>query len=147
VDEALCFGWVDSIRKGIDEERYMNRFTPRRPNRPWSAKNVRRFEELASQRRVRAAGRRAFERRLPDTTGTYSYEQRHAVRLPAAFERRFRAREKAWTWFRAQQEGYRATALFWVMSAKKPETRERRLATLIDDSERGRRVPPLRRAG
>jgi uncharacterized protein YdeI (YjbR/CyaY-like superfamily) len=144
VDEALCFGWVDSIRKRIDEERYVNRFTPRKPNRTWSAKNVRRFEELASQRRVRAAGRRAFEQRRLDTTGTYSYEQRHAVRLPAAFERRFRAKEKAWTWFQAQPEGYRASALFWVMSAKKPETRERRFGTLIDDSGRGRRVPPLR---
>ena len=144
VDEALCFGWIDGVRQRIDDESYMNRFTPRKPNSNWSAVNVRRVEELTKRRRMRAAGLRAFRQRREDKTATYSYEQRHTVKLDAAFERRFRARKEAWSWFQAQPDGYRATAGYWVMSAKKPETRERRLTTLIEDSENGRRVPPLR---
>lgn len=144
VDEALCFGWIDGIRKSVDDDSYANRFTPRKPRSHWSAKNTRRFHELEEEGRVRPPGRRAFEERLEDRAAVYSYEQRYEVTLDPGFERRFRAKEKAWTWFEAQPKGYRSTALFWVMSAKKPETRERRLATLIDDSTRGRRVPPLR---
>jgi len=144
VDEALCFGWIDSVRQSIDDESYMNRFTPRKHASNWSAVNVRRVGELTKQRRMRPAGLKAFRERLEDKTATYSYEERHAVELPAAFEKRFREREKAWSWFQAQPDGYRATARYWVMSAKKPETRERRLATLIEDSAKGRRVPPLR---
>ena len=144
VDEALCFGWIDGVRQRIDDESYMNRFTPRKPNSNWSAVNVRRVEELTKRRRMRAAGLRAFRQRREDKTATYSYEQRHAVKLDPAFERRFRARKEAWSWFQAQPDGYRATARYWVMSAKKPETRERRLDTLIEDSANGRRVPPLR---
>jgi uncharacterized protein YdeI (YjbR/CyaY-like superfamily) len=144
VDEALCFGWIDSVRQSIDDESYMNRFTPRKPDSNWSAVNVRRVGELSKQRRMRAPGLKAFRERREDKTATYSYEQRHSVELPAAFEKRFRAKEEAWSWFQAQPDGYRATARYWVMSAKKPETRERRLATLIEDSAKGRRVPPLR---
>ena len=144
VDEALCFGWIDSVRQRIDDERYTNRFTPRKPTSNWSAVNIRRVEELTDQRRMRPAGLEAFRERREDRTATYSYEQRHSVELPAAFEKRFRAKEKAWSWFQAQPDGYRATARYWVMSAKKPETRERRLDTLIEDSANGRRVPPLR---
>jgi uncharacterized protein YdeI (YjbR/CyaY-like superfamily) len=144
VDEALCFGWIDSVRQSIDDESYMNRFTPRKPDSNWSAVNVRRVGELTKRRRMRAAGLKAFRERRTEKTGVYSYEQRRSVKLPAAFERRFRAKEEAWTWFQAQPDGYRATARYWVMSAKKSETRERRLTTLIEDSENGRRVPPLR---
>ena len=106
---------------------------------------MRRVRELIEQGRMRAPGLKAFEARRPRKTGTYSYEQRYDVRLTPAFERTFRARREAWAWFRDQPPGYRSTALYWVMSAKKPETRERRLATLIEDSANGRRVPPLRR--
>jgi uncharacterized protein YdeI (YjbR/CyaY-like superfamily) len=144
VDEALCFGWIDSVRQSIDDESYMNRFTPRKPDSNWSAVNVRRVGELSKQRRMRAPGMKAFRERRKDKTATYSYEQRRSVKLPAAFEKRFRAKDKAWSWFQAQPDGYRVTARYWVMSAKKPETRERRLTTLIEDSENGRRVPPLR---
>ena len=139
VDEALCFGWIDSVRQSIDDESYMNRFTPRKPDSNWSAVNVRRVGELTKRLRMRAAGLKAFRERRTEKTGTYSYEQRHTVELPAAFEKRFRAREEAWSWFQAQPNGYRATARYWVMSAKKPETRERRLTTLIEDSAKGRR--------
>jgi uncharacterized protein YdeI (YjbR/CyaY-like superfamily) len=144
VDEALCFGWIDGVRQRIDDESYMNRFTPRKPNSNWSAVNVRRVEELTKQRRMRAAGLKAFRERREDETATYSYELRHQVKLDPAQERRFRSKQRAWEWFQTQPKGYRTTAVYWVMSAKKPETRERRLTTLIEDSEQGMRVPPLR---
>ena len=144
VDEALCFGWIDGIRQRIDDERSMNRFTPRKPNSNWSAVNIRRVEELTKQRRMRVAGLKAFRERREDTTAIYSYEQRHLAKLAPAQERRFRAKKEAWAWFRAQPKGYRTSAVYWVASAKKPETRERRLDTLMEDSAKGRRVPPLR---
>lgn len=144
VDEALCFGWIDGIRRGIDERSYMNRITPRKPNSNWSAVNVRRVEELTKQRRMRAPGLRAFRERREDKTATYSYEQRHQAKLDPAQERRFWSKKRAWEWFQTQPNGYRITAVYWVMSAKRPETRERRLDTLIEDSAKGRRVPPLR---
>jgi uncharacterized protein YdeI (YjbR/CyaY-like superfamily) len=144
VDEALCFGWIDGIRRGIDEQSYMNRITPRKSNSNWSEVNVRRVQELTRQRRMRAAGLKAFRERREDTTPTYSYEQRHQAKLDPAQERRFRSEKKAWDWFQTQPKGYRTSAVYWVMSAKRPETRERRLDTLIEDSAKGHRVPPLR---
>jgi uncharacterized protein YdeI (YjbR/CyaY-like superfamily) len=144
VDEALCFGWIDGVRQRIDDESYMNRFTPRKPDSNWSAVNVRRVGELTKQRRMRAAGLKAFRERREDKTATYSYEQRHLAKLDRAQERRFRSKKQAWEWFQTQPKGYRTTAVYWVMSAKRPETRERRLETLIEDSAKGRRVPPLR---
>ena len=143
VDEALCFGWIDGVRRSIDDERYANRLTPRRPNSNWSAVNVRRVGELTKEGRIRPAGLEAFERRRVDKTAVYSYEQRHEAKLDPAFARRFRSKRKAWDWFQAQPNGYRTTAVYWVMSAKRPETRERRLATLIEDSANGRRIGPL----
>jgi uncharacterized protein YdeI (YjbR/CyaY-like superfamily) len=143
VDEALCFGWVDSVRQRIDDERYMNRFTPRKPTSNWSAVNIRRVEELTKQRRMQTAGLKAFRERR-DGTAPYSYEQRHLAKLEPAQERRFRGKRKAWAWFQEQPKGYRTTAVYWVASAKRPETRERRLDKLIEDSNKGRRVPPLR---
>jgi uncharacterized protein YdeI (YjbR/CyaY-like superfamily) len=149
VDEALCFGWIDGIRKGIDDISYANRLTPRKPTSNWSAVNVKRFGELKRQGRVRPAGQAAFDRRRKERTGVYSYEQRHQVKLDPAFEKRFRAKKKAWSWFEQQAPSYRTAAVYWVMTAKKPETRERRLDQLIEDSGRGRRVPPFvpRRGG
>jgi uncharacterized protein YdeI (YjbR/CyaY-like superfamily) len=144
VDEALCFGWIDGVRQRIDDESYMNRFTPRKADSNWSAVNVRRVGELTKQGRMRAAGLKAFRERREDKTATYSYEQRHLAKLDPAQERRFRSKKQAWEWFQTQPKGYRTTAVYWVMSAKRPETRERRLETLIEDSAKGRRVPPLR---
>jgi uncharacterized protein YdeI (YjbR/CyaY-like superfamily) len=144
VDEALCFGWIDGVRRGIDDQSYMNRLTPRKPNSNWSAVNVRRVEELTKRRRMRAPGLKAFRERREDKTATYSYEQRHEAKLDPAQERRFRSKKRAWEWFQNQPKGYRTTAVYWVMSAKRPETRERRLDTLIADSAKGHRVPPLR---
>ncbi len=144
VDEALCFGWIDGIRRGIDDKSYMNRLTPRKPNSNWSEVNIRRVQELTKQRRMRAAGLKAFRKRREDKTATYPYEQRHLAKLNPSQGRRFRSKKQAWEWFQTQPKGYRTTAVYWVMSAKRPETRERRLDTLIEDSAKGRRVPPLR---
>ncbi len=143
VDAALCFGWIDSMRKSFDTESYVNRFTPRRPRSNWSAINIKRFKELARRRLVHPAGRTAFEQRAPDRSGLYSYEQRGAAALDASSLRQFRANRKAWDYFQSQAPWYRKTAIWWVVSAKKEETRQRRLGKLIEDSARGRRVPPL----
>jgi uncharacterized protein YdeI (YjbR/CyaY-like superfamily) len=143
VDQALCFGWIDGVRRSLDDERYTNRFTPRRPRSNWSAVNIKRAEELIDLGLMHPAGLKAFEARTHDRSGVYSYEQRHSVELDAAYQRRFRRNKKAWAYFRSRAPSYRTMAVYWVMSAKKEETRERRLARLIDDSAHERTVPPL----
>jgi uncharacterized protein YdeI (YjbR/CyaY-like superfamily) len=147
VDEALCFGWIDGIRKKIDEESYTNRFTPRKPTSNWSATNIKRVEELTAAGRMHPAGLAAFAQRTGQRSGVYSYDQRMTARLHADQERRFRANDTAWAFFSAQPPGYRQTAIWWVVSAKKEETRLKRLATLIDDSAHGRRIGLLTRPG
>ena len=146
VDEALCFGWIDAVRKRVDDERYTIRFTPRKPRSTWSLVNVEKMKALLKEGRVHPAGKRAFEARTPERTGIYSFEQRKQVAFDAALERAFRAQAKAWAWYVAQAPSYQYTARFWVMSAKQQATRERRLQTLIACSAGGLRVPPLRRS-
>ena len=143
VDQALCFGWIDGIRKSVDGSSYMNRFTPRKRKSNWSAVNIKRAEELIASRSMRPAGLAAFEARPDDEAARYSYEQRHSARLEAGQEKRFRAKRKAWEFFQAQTPSYRQTAIWWVVSAKREATRERRLATLIEDSSHGRKIGPL----
>jgi uncharacterized protein YdeI (YjbR/CyaY-like superfamily) len=145
VDEALCFGWIDGIRKSIDAERYMIRFTPRRARSVWSAVNIARVAVLTEAGRMRPAGLEAFEARREDRSGIYSYEQRDRARLEPGFEKRFRAKKRAWASFEAMPKSYRQAAIRWVMTAKKEETRERRLAALIESSAVGQTVPPLTR--
>jgi uncharacterized protein YdeI (YjbR/CyaY-like superfamily) len=145
VEEALCFGWIDSVLKSIDDDSYAIRFTPRKSRSHWSLVNVRRVEELARRGLMRPAGMRAFEGRSEERTGLASYERKDPPRLDAASERRFRANEKAWRWFQAQASWYRKAAIHWIVSAKRQETRLKRLTTLIEDSRRGRTVPPLSR--
>ena len=145
VDEALCFGWIDGLRKRIDAERYMIRFTPRRARSIWSSVNIARVAVLTAEGRMRPAGVAAFAARREDRSGIYSYEQRERAKLDPAFEKRFRAKKRAWTSFEAMPTSYRQAAIRWVMTAKKEETRERRLATLIADSAAGKTVPPLTR--
>ena len=145
VDQALCYGWIDGQRKTIDNSSYAIRFTPRRPGSVWSAKNVVRAEELIRQRQMRAQGRKAFDRRDEEKTKSYSYEQRNAPKLPAAFEKVLRANVTAWTYFENQTPSYRKAATWWIVSAKKEETRRRRLSQLIEDSAHGRTIPPLTR--
>jgi uncharacterized protein YdeI (YjbR/CyaY-like superfamily) len=143
IEQALCFGWIDSIGRRIDDERYQVRFTPRRKGSVWSAVNVAAVARLTEQGLMHPAGLRAFENRRPDRVATYSYEQPADAVLEPAQEERLRADPRAWEWFSAQSPSYRRAAVHWVTSAKRPETRERRLAQLIMDAAAGRRVPPL----
>jgi len=143
VDEALCYGWIDGIRKRIDDDRYTIRFTPRRPGSIWSAVNRRRMRELIDEGRVSKAGLAAWERRREDDL-RYSYEQQGS-KLDPELEKRFRSDRKAWKYYAAQPPGYRRTSAWWVMSAKRQETRERRLAQLVACSAEGRRIPQLAR--
>jgi uncharacterized protein YdeI (YjbR/CyaY-like superfamily) len=145
VDEALCFGWIDGIRKSIDAERYMIRFTPRRARSVWSAVNIARVAVLTEAGRMRPAGLEAFEARREDRSGIYSYEQRDRAKLEPGFEKRFRAKKRAWASFEAMPKSYRQAAIRWVMTAKKEGTRERRLAALIESSAVGQTIPPLTR--
>ena len=140
VDEALCFGWIDGIRKSIDETRYANRFTPRKKGSNWSNVNIARVAALMKEGRMQPPGVAAFEARVPEKIGVYSFEQRRTATLGDDFERRFRANAKAWAFFESQAPYYRRTATFWVMSAKQEATRQRRLTALIDDSAAGRRL-------
>jgi uncharacterized protein YdeI (YjbR/CyaY-like superfamily) len=149
VREALCYGWIDGIRRSLGDDSYTIRFTPRKPGSNWSSLNVRHVEELIREGRMAPAGLAAFEARRPDRTGVYSFEQRHSARLEAAQEKQFRANSGAWEFFESQAPWYRRTAVYWVVSAKREETRSRRLAQLIEDSAAGRRLahltPPGRR--
>lgn len=144
VREALCFGWIDGLTRRIDNDSYCIRFTPRKPSSNWSKVNVQHVEELLRAGRMHPAGIAAFEARTPEKTGVYTYENRHAAKLDPEQEEEFRASERAWAFFQRQPPGYRQMAIFWVVSAKREETRARRLATLIEDSAHGRRIALLR---
>jgi len=144
VDEALCFGWIDGIRKSIDAVSYMTRFTPRRPRSIWSAVNIGRVEELTRQGRMRPAGEKAFQARTENRSGIYAYEQRKPE-LEEPYRKQIRRNKEAWKFFQAQPASYRKAASWWVLSAKKEETRLRRLGQLIDDSAHGRTLPQFTR--
>jgi uncharacterized protein YdeI (YjbR/CyaY-like superfamily) len=139
LDEALCYGWIDGITHRIDSATYAVRFTPRRPRSYWSAVNLKRYAELEAQGRVAAPGRARYEARDPEVQKKYSFERRIDALSPP-LERRFRAVPEAWAYFSAQPAGYRRTTISWVMSAKRDETRDRRLAALVADSAAGRRL-------
>lgn len=142
LDEALAFGWIDGVRKNIDAQSYSIRFTPRRRGSNWSAVNIRRARELLAAGRMRPSGRRAFLERDEGKKRQYSYERKPA-RLSAPLAAALRARPKAAEFFAAQPAGYRKVMVFWIMSAKRPETRRRRLARLIARSAKGVRVDLL----
>jgi uncharacterized protein YdeI (YjbR/CyaY-like superfamily) len=144
VDQALCFGWIDTRTNSIDEDRYMQRFTPRKPGSNWSKINVEKMARLTKAGLMRPAGLAAFERRTDEKTGVYSFEREHAE-LPAEYEEQLRANSAAAEYFDARPPWYRRTATHWVVSAKREETRLRRLAQLIEDSAKGLDVKPLRR--
>ena len=142
VDEALCFGWIDGLRKRIDAESYMIRFTPRRSGSIWSAVNIRRVGVLTKLGRMRPAGLQAFKKRTKKKSAVYSFEQRKKITLPTAYVRRFKENPDAWRFFTSQAPWYQRTTAWLVISAKQEETRLRRLATLIADSAAGRRIGP-----
>lgn len=140
VDEALCHGWIDGVRRNVDATSYSIRFTPRRARSIWSSVNIRRMDVLLEQGLVLPAGRAAFERRSDDKSGIYAYEQRKAATLTAAQEKQFRANRKAWDFFSAQAPSYRRAMTWRIVSAKKDGTKASRLAALIAASAEGRRV-------
>jgi uncharacterized protein YdeI (YjbR/CyaY-like superfamily) len=145
VDTALCFGWIDGVRKSVDEVSYSIRFTRRRRTSIWSEVNIKRVRDLTKLRLMQPAGLEAFGRREEAKSKIYSYEQRKTAKLGRAHEQQFRAHETAWRFFQAQAPWYRRTATWWVISGKKEETRQKRLAKLIEDSRRERTIPPLTR--
>jgi len=142
VDVALCYGWIDGIRPWGDEDRYAIRFTPRKPRSRWSAVNVKKVAELTKAGLMRPAGIAAFEQRNPADSG-YSIKDRSNV-FPIAYEKRFKANKKAWKYFTGQAPSRQRSAIFWVTSAKREETRENRLDTLIADCARDKPNWPLK---
>jgi uncharacterized protein YdeI (YjbR/CyaY-like superfamily) len=144
VDQALCFGWIDGLRRSFNAESYMIRFTPRKPTSVWSAVNTKKAHALIRLGLMQPTGARAFERRDVKKSNRYSFEQKH-VKMESLHEKKFRTNTLAWRYFQSQSPSYRRTATWWVVSAKQEATRRRRLATLISDSEAGRRIAPLRR--
>jgi len=145
VDAALCFGWIDGVRRSLDEDGYTIRFTPRRPKSVWSLINCKKVAALKKRGLMRPAGLRAFAARSAAQSGVYSFERRQSASLDATQQKALRSNAKAWKFFSAQAPWYQRAVVHWITSAKKPETRARRLATLIEDSASGRRIAPLTR--
>ena len=144
VDEALCYGWIDGLRKSIDEKSYKIRFTPRKPKSNWSAVNIRKVAELKKLGKMTPAGLEAYKKLEEQKSKVYSFEQKN-IRLDKAFEQQFKANEKAWQFFQTLPPSVKKPSVWWVMSAKREDTRIRRLNTLIQCSEEGLRIPLLRR--
>lgn len=143
VDEALCFGWIDAVRRSIDDESYTIRFTHRKLGSIWSAINIKKIERLTELGLMKPAGIEAFNRRKTEKSAIYSYEKEPAT-LTKDFEKKFKANKAAWKFFNTLPPSYRKTAIHWVMSAKQEATRIRRMETLISDSEKGLKIKPLR---
>ena len=141
VDEALCVGWIDGVRHRVDADRYTIRFTPRKATSIWSAVNIGRVAVLTKEGRMREAGLKAFRERDRKKANLYSYE-RAAATMPPAFLARLRANAKAWAYWEVQPPWFKRTATHWVVSAKKEETRARRLEQLIDSSAQGKKPSP-----
>jgi uncharacterized protein YdeI (YjbR/CyaY-like superfamily) len=139
VDQALCFGWIDGLRKRVDEISYQIRFTPRRRGSIWSATNIKRAKELARQKRMRPTGLKAFAARIENKSGIYSYEQR-TTELEEPFAKLLKKNKTAWNFFKTQPPSYRKMIGWWIISAKKEETRLARLAKLISESAKGKRL-------
>lgn len=143
VDEALCFGWIDGIRKSVDESSYTIRFTHRKDSSKWSTKNINRVEELIKLNLMQPSGLAVYKKRKEENSHTYSFEQR-IIELDDIFEKILRRNNKAWKFFSSQIPSYRNPSIHWVMSAKQEQTRLKRLETLIKCSEAGELIPPMR---
>jgi uncharacterized protein YdeI (YjbR/CyaY-like superfamily) len=140
VDQALCFGWIDGIARRFDDTSRVQRFTPRRPGSNWSAVNIRKVGELTARGLMTPAGLAAFARRTEARSQVYSYENRHLASLDPEREAAFTANARAWEFFGKQPPSYRQTSIYWVMNAKRDETRTKRLGKLIEVSAGGRRL-------
>ena len=139
VDEALCFGWIDGVRKRIDDESYSIRFTLRKPTSIWSSVNIKKIEDLTQQGLVQQAGIEAFAKRTENNSNIYAYENEPA-KLSAAFEKKFKANKKAWAFFTAQAPSYKKTVIHWIMRAKLETTQLSRLEKTITESEKQKRL-------
>ncbi len=139
MDQALCFGWIDGIRKRVDQISYQIRFTPRRRGSIWSATNIKRATELVRQKQMRPAGLEAFAARIENKSGGYSYEQR-STELSRSYAKLLKKNKAAWKFFQKQPPSYRKMIGWWIISAKKEETRIARLAKLINESAKGKRL-------
>jgi uncharacterized protein YdeI (YjbR/CyaY-like superfamily) len=138
LDEALCFGWIDGVRRSIDEESYSNRFSPRKPKSSWSKVNLKRYAELKDLGLVTKQGIKCFEERDQSRSG-YSLQER-PTEFDPKYEKKFKANKKAWEFFQSLAPGYRRNSIWWVLSAKQEETREKRLAQIIQSCEKGIKV-------
>lgn len=143
VDQALCFGWIDGLRKSVDNKRYKIRFTPRRPTSNWSAVNIKKMEALTKAGLMRPEGLAAYAKRKAEKSKIYSYEQDEVV-LDPAYKSKIKAHPKAWQYFDQLAPSYKKASIRWVMSAKREETRLRRLRILIESSEGQQKIPQLR---
>ncbi|MEO8000582.1 MAG: YdeI/OmpD-associated family protein [Arenimonas sp.] len=139
VDEALCFGWIDGVRKSLDESSYTIRFTPRKTTSIWSTVNIRKVEVLLAEGRMQAAGTKAFEARKDHKSSVYAFEQ-DQVDLPENYIKVFKKQKDAWAFFERQPPSYRKTVIWWVINAKQEVTRESRLAKLIEACAQGLRL-------
>jgi uncharacterized protein YdeI (YjbR/CyaY-like superfamily) len=142
VQVALCFGWIDGVRKSIDETSYMIRFTPRKPTSNWSSININLVRELTMQGLMHPAGLKAFAAR-DEKKSIYSYEQRKTAQFTREQAKQFRSNKTAWEFFRSQAPWYQRVTTFWVISAKREETKLKRLSELIRHSQNQRRIPGL----
>ena len=143
VDQALCFGWIDGIRKRIDEQSYMIRFTPRKPTSNWSAVNIAKVAELTNEGLMQLSGIAAIEKQTQKKSEVYSYEQKQ-IELSPDYKKVFKANAQAWKYYIEKlAQSARKQSTWWVMSAKQEETRQRRLKILIDCSERQQKIPQL----
>ncbi len=142
LEEVLCFGWIDGISRGIDDEKYCQRYTPRRKGSIWSAVNIKKAEELIKNGKMHSSGLHVYKNRDPEKAGLYSGEQKE-IKFTPQFEKKLKSNKKAWAYFSNMPPGYRRTATWWVISAKQEETKKRRLDTLIKDSAAGRKIALL----
>lgn len=142
VDEALCFGWIDGIRKSIDDTSYTIRFTPRKPGSIWSTVNIKRAQALIEQGQMRASGIKAFQNRRENKSGIYSYEQRK-VELEEPYNELLKKNKMAWKFFQSQPSSYRKAISWWIISAKKEETRLKRLEKLVSYSTQSEKIPEM----
>lgn len=139
VDQALCFGWIDGVRRKVDDESYSNRFTPRRASSNWSAVNIKKVADLTEKGLMMPAGVAAFEKRKDEKSAVYAYENEQK-QFSGEFEKRFRANEKAWGFFEKQANWYKKQMTNWVLTAKQEATRERRFEKLVAESENEKRL-------
>lgn len=144
LDEAICFGWIDGVRHGLDNDSFTTRLTPRKAKSNWSAVNIKRAKELEAEGRMHPSGLAAFRARDKTASAPYSFENR-GITLDPAFEKQLRANQAAWEFFQTLPPWYRRTTIFWVMSAKREETRARRFATLLESTAKRTASPLLNR--